>query len=145
MRTTHLITTWQLHFPSHSYYLIGLWKSSVVNCYFGKFSLKRSDVFFQDQTLFMPYHRNGWPDWCKTKRKCIGWILGILCDLDLWPHSWPWTWMFQCQISKWLHIRNCWCDWFEMKKRELIGYWADHRTMTTPLTLTLEFQGQSPK
>ena len=55
--------------------------------YFGKFSFKISDVFFQGQTLFWPYLRNGWSDWCETKRKCIGWILGTICDLDLWPHS----------------------------------------------------------
>ena len=48
---------------------------------------KKLDVFFQGQTLFWAYLRNGWCDWCETKRKCIGWILGILCDLDLWPHS----------------------------------------------------------
>ena len=33
------------------------------------------------------------------KRQCIGWILGTICNLDLWPHSWPWPWMFQGQIS----------------------------------------------
>ena len=57
------------------------------NFYFGKFSLKISDVFLQGQTLFWPYLRNGWSDWCETKRKCIGWILGTICDLDLWPHD----------------------------------------------------------
>ena len=56
--------------------------------------------FFQDQTLFWPFLRNSWSDWWKTERKCIGWILGIMCDLRLWPQSWPWPWMFQVQISK---------------------------------------------
>ena len=27
-------------------------------------------------------------------------LLGELCDLDLWPHQWPWPLIFQCQISK---------------------------------------------
>ena len=85
---------------NHGYYLIRFWRNSVENCYFGKFSLNISDVFFQGQTLFWPYLRNGWSDWCETKTKCIGWILGTICNIDLWPHSWPWLWMFQCQISK---------------------------------------------
>ena len=61
---------------------------------------KNFGCVFQGQTLFWPYLRNGWSDWCETKRKCIGWILGTICDLDLWPPSWPWPWMFPGQISK---------------------------------------------
>ena len=42
VRTTYKITTtWQLYCPSHSYYLIRFWRSSVGNCYFGKFSSKK--------------------------------------------------------------------------------------------------------
>ena len=67
----------------HGYYLFRFWRNFVENCYFGKFSLKISDVFFQGQTLFWPYLRNGWSDWCETKRKCIGWILGTIYDIDL--------------------------------------------------------------
>ena len=48
-------------------------------------ALKILDVFFQGQTLIWPYLRNGCFDWCGTKRKCIGWILGMICDLDHWP------------------------------------------------------------
>ena len=55
---------------------------------------------FQSQTLFCSYLRNGWSNWCEMKRKCIDWILGTICDLDPWPHSWPSPWMFQGQISK---------------------------------------------
>ena len=40
-----------------------------------------------------------------------------VCDLDLWPYSWPWPWMFQGQISKLLYLRNCWSDWCEMKMK----------------------------
>ena len=43
--------------PSHGFYLIRFWRNSVENCYFGKFSLKTSDVFFQDHSLFWPYLR----------------------------------------------------------------------------------------
>ena len=34
----------------------------------------------------------------QTKRRCIGWILDELCDLDLWPHPWSWPLLFQGQI-----------------------------------------------
>ena len=67
--------------------------------YFGKFSLKISDVFCHGQTLFWPYFRNGWSDWCETNRKYIGRILGTIYDLDLRPHWWPSPWIFQGQIS----------------------------------------------
>ena len=85
--------------PSHAYYLIRFWRSSYGNIFWQIFFTKL-DVIFQGQTLFWPYLRDDWSDWCETKRKCIGWILGTLGDLDLWPHSWPWPWMFQGQISK---------------------------------------------
>ena len=49
---------------------------------------------FQGQTLYW----NGWSDWYETKRRCIGWILGELCDLDLWPHSWPWPCSFKVKV-----------------------------------------------
>ena len=84
MRTTHWITT--KHGSFIALVMVITWLDF--------------DVFFQGQTLFWPYLRNGWSDWCETKRKWIGWILGTICDLDLWPHSWPWPWMFQGQISK---------------------------------------------
>ena len=62
---------WQLYGPSHGYYLIRFWRSSVGNYYFGKLSLKLWDVFFQDQTLFWPYLRN----------VCVGWV-------GLWGFLW---------------------------------------------------------
>ena len=77
--------------------------------------------------FFLPYLRNGWSDWCETKRKCIGWILGTICDLDLWPHSWPWSWMFQGQISKFYRIVGL-ID-VKWKGSELIWYWADCMTL----------------
>ena len=135
IRTTQRITAKLGNAPSHGYYLIKLWRSSVGNCYFGKFSLKISDVFFQGQTLFWPYRRNGWSDWCETKMKCIGWILGTICDrilgticdLDLWPHSWSWHWLFQGQISKKLYLVGL-ID-VKWKAIELIWYWADCMTL----------------
>ena len=38
-------------------------------------------MFFQGQTLFWPYLRNGWSDWCETKRKWVNMILGPLYDI----------------------------------------------------------------
>ena len=67
----------------------------LLETYLGKFSSKNLDVFFQSQSLFWPYLRNGGSYWCETKRKCIRWILGIKCELDLRPHSCPWAWMFR--------------------------------------------------
>ena len=37
--------------------------------------------------------RNCWCDWKQTN-----WILGQLCDLSHWPHSWPWPWFFKVKI-----------------------------------------------
>ena len=86
--------------------------------------------FFQGQTLFWPYLRNGWSNWCETKRKCIGWILGTICDLDLWPPSWPWPWMFQGQISKnsstYRIVGLIDVKW---KGSDLIWYWANCMTL----------------
>ena len=46
---------------------------------------------FQGQTLFWTYLRNGWSDWCETKRRFIGWYwvnyvtltFDLTRDLDL--------------------------------------------------------------
>ena len=46
---------------------------------------KKSDVFFQGRTLFWPYLQTGCFNWCETKKKSIGWILDMICKLDLWP------------------------------------------------------------
>ena len=42
--------------------------------------------FFFSQTSYWPYLRNGWSDCSETKRRCIDWRQGQLCDLDLLPH-----------------------------------------------------------
>ena len=74
--------TWQLYCPSHGSYLIRFWRSAVENFYFGKLSLKNLDVFFQGQTLIWPYLRNGWSDWCETKKE--------MHRLDTGYNIWPW-------------------------------------------------------
>ena len=102
---------------------------SVGHFYFGKFSLENSDVFFQGQTLFWPYLRNGWSDWCETKRKCNDWILGAICDLDLWPHSWPWPWMFKVKFRNSSISGIVGLIDVKWKRSELIWYWADCMTL----------------
>ena len=85
-------------------------------------------ALFQGQTLFWPYLRNGWSDWCEMKRKCIGWILGTICDLDLWPHSWPWPWM---------------SDWCEMKRKwvnMILGWLYDLALWPHPLSWPWSFK-----
>ena len=27
------------------------------------------------------------------------WILKVKCDLDLWPHTWPWPWIFMVKFE----------------------------------------------
>ena len=140
--------TFQLCCPSHGHYLIRFWGNSVENCYFGKFSLKISDLFFQGQTLFWPYLRNGWSDWCETKREYIGWILGTMYDLDRWPSLMTLTLdvsrsNFEIALSPELLV------WLMWNEKEVSWYdtgpivWPC--PLTTPMTLTLEFQGQSLK
>ena len=120
------LQTWQHYGPSHGYYLIRFWRSSVGNCYFGKFSLKNLDVFFQGQTLFWPYLRNGWSDWCETKRKCIGWILGTICDLDLWPHWWPWPWSWNFKVKVWNSFISGMGRLIDMKRKGCESSIHDH-------------------
>ena len=87
-------------------------------------------VFFQNQTLYWKYLRNGWSDLCETKRRCISWILGKLCKLDLWPHLWPWPWIF----FKVKFQNSCisgiviWLMW-KKKKSISIRYWADYMVL----------------
>ena len=63
------------------------------------------------------------------KRQCIGWILGTICILDLWPHSWPWPWMFQGQISNSSISGIVGLIDVKWKWSELIWYWADCMTL----------------
>ena len=114
--------------------------------FLGKFSFKHFGCAFQSQALLWPYLRNGWFNWCETIRKCIGWILGMLCDLDLGLHSKPWSWIFQGKLSKYSQEFLVWLMWNETGS-ELIRYWAECITfpLTTPMNLTLKFQGQSLK
>ena len=87
MRATHPITTKHGSFIALVMVITWLdfWRSSVGNCYFSKFSLKMMDVFFQGQTLFWPYLRNGCSDWCETfESALVGyWVWYVTLTFDL--------------------------------------------------------------
>ena len=109
--------------------MIRFWSISVGNFCFGKFSLKILGVSLQGQTLFWPYLRNGWSDWCETKRKCIGWILGTICDIYLWPHSWPWPGCFKVNFRNSSFSGIVGLIDVKWKRSELIWYWVDCMTL----------------
>ena len=94
--------------------------------FFANFLWKVWMCFFKvKHSLYWTYLRNGWYDWCETKRSCIGWILGELCDLDHWPHPWPWPLIFQGQILKDLYLRNCYLIDVKQKESKSIRYRGD--------------------
>ena len=80
-----LLQSLQLHCPSHGYYLLRFWRSSVWNCYFDKFSLKNSDVFFKVKHYFG--HISGMVGPIDVKRKesaLVGyWLHYVTLTFDL--------------------------------------------------------------
>ena len=58
---------------------------------------------FQGKSLKMLYLRNGWADWHGTKGMWVDRMLDPHCDLEQWPHPWPWPLVFKFwhQILKW--------------------------------------------
>ena len=60
---------------------------------------------------------NGWSDWCEAKRKCIGWILGIIykykteclgCHCDLQQHMSCFSQVFVYGFFK-VRYKRAWC------------------------------------
>ena len=130
MRTTHPSTTKRDNFIALVTIItwLDIWSSYVRNCYLGKFTLK-IHAFFSRSSTSLAIALECLVRLMRDERKWVGWILGIICDLDLWPHSWPWPWVFQGQISKWLYPRNCWPDWCEMKGKRfnrILGWLYDY-------------------
>ena len=120
--------TWHLYCPSHGYYLVGFWRSSVGNCYFGKFSLKISDVFFQGQTLFWPYLRNVRLMWNEKE----------VHRLDTGHNMWPWPLTSLMTLTLDVSRSNFEISSYsgivglidgKWKRSELIWYWADCMTL----------------
>ena len=139
------LQTWQFYLPCHAYYLARFWRN-FTRKYLPNFVLIIwICVFFKVKQLWT-YISNGWSDWCEIKRRCMGWILGILCGLGLWPRSLPWSWIFQGQISKSPSGIVGLID-VKWKGSKLTRYWADRMTVPfgPPMTLICNFQGQSLK
>ena len=95
---------------------------------------------FQGQLLKMLYLRNGRADWHGTKGMWIDRILHPLCDFQLWP--WPWIFM----VKFWKVVSQEWdgrLTWNERDvRRQNVGPMLWLSTSTSPMTLTLDFQGQ---
>ena len=120
--------TWQLYCPGHGYLLIRFWRNSVRNFYFDKLSLKKSEVFFQGQTLFWPYLRNGLSDWCDMKSALVGyWVQYVTLtfylthDLDLGCLKVKFR---NSSISGIVGLIDVKWKW-----SELVWYWADCMTL----------------
>ena len=85
---------------------------------FSEFVPKISNAFFPSWTCYLLYLRNGWSNWCETKRKWVDWMLRWL--LYLWPR--PLTSTFDLEFSR----SNCISGMggpivMERKGRESIG------------------------
>ena len=39
------------------------------------------------------------------------WILKVKCDLELWPHTWPWPWIFMVKFCEIAVSQNGRADW----------------------------------
>ena len=50
---------------------------------------------FHDQILKKSYLRNGMADWHGTKGMWVDRMLDSHCDFKIWPHPWPWHWIFK--------------------------------------------------
>ena len=42
------------------------------------------------------------------------WILKVKCDLELWPHTWPWPWIFM--VKFWNSCISEWEGWLTLHK-----------------------------
>ena len=49
------------------------------------FFRKISNAFFPSLKCYLPHLRNGWSNWCETKRKWVNWMLRWLGYLWTWP------------------------------------------------------------
>ena len=109
----------------------------LLKTYFGKFFLKILNVFFHCQTLFWPYLRNCWSDWCETKGSALVeyWVqyvtltFDLTHDLDLGCFKVKFR---NSSISRIVGLINVKWD-----GSELIWYWAN--CMTLPFDHTHGF------
>ena len=92
----------------------------------------------------MLYLRNGRVDWHGTKGMWVDRMLHPLCDFQLWPQPWPWPWIFK--VKFWKVISQEWGGRLTWDERDVSRWnvkpmlWLS--TFPSPMTLTLDFQGQ---
>ena len=99
---------------------------------------------FQGQILKMLYLRNARADLHGTKRMWVDRMLDPHCDFELCPHPWPWPLIFKvkfwkCCISRMggpIDMEQKGCE--SIDARPTLWLW----TVTSPMTLTLDFHGQ---
>ena len=99
---------------------------------------------FQGQILKMLYLRNGMADWHGTKGMWVDRMFHPLCNFQLWPQPWPWLWIFKVKFSKSCISGMGWQIDMEQKNvcRYNVGPMLWLSTFASPMTLTLDFQGQ---
>ena len=103
---------------------------------------------FQDQMLKESYLRNGRAHWHGTKWMWIDRMLDPLCDLELWPHPWPWHWIFTCSLSnfkiavfpEWVVCLILWNERGIIMNSQRDGYYAWLWSMILPMTLTWDLR-----
>ena len=88
-----------------------------------------TDVFFQGQTLFWPYLRNGWSDWCERKGcASVGyWVQYVTLTFDLTLDLDLGYFMVKCRNSSISGIVGV-ID-VKWKRGQLLWYWADCVTL----------------
>ena len=51
---------------------------------------------------------------CWINPSWLLWMLKVKCDLDLWPHTWPWPWIFK--VNFWNSCISEWEGWLTLHK-----------------------------
>ena len=139
--------TLQFYCPSHGYYLIRCWRSSVGNFYFGKFLFLISDVFFSRSNTILVVSQ----EWLVR----LMWNEKEVHRLDTGHNMWPWPLTslmiltldvsrsnfeiaFSQELLVWLMWNENEVSWYDT------GPIVWPCPLTTPMTLTLElnFQGR---
>ena len=104
-------------------------------------------VEFQGQILKMLYLCNGRADWHGTKGMWIDRMLDPHCDFELWPLPWPWPLIFK--VKFWISCNSgtgCPIDMEQMGCESTeCGPMLWLSTLTSPMTVTLNFQCQISK
>ena len=79
----------EVYLPHHAFHLIKFWRNSA-KIFFSQFFSENFKSVFPSRTFYLPYLRNGWSNWCETKRMWVNWMLRWLGYLWPWPWLWPW-------------------------------------------------------